>query len=181
MDDFSWGSTRKVEGEGKLGGHGDKEGVFDSHAISMKRWSEWERERRYKAGTRSHESPFESIQRTDSPQYSTNRNSIISSAETFVSQGGHPQDPFYRAATSPGGYSTPSPNLGGRRVDSVQILELPAPLSATPQNQPYQHIPSSTNVYETADPGSLHNYEASPYQSSSSENIHQTNAGPGDD
>ena len=30
FDDFSWGETRKVAGDGVDGGHGDKEGEFDS-------------------------------------------------------------------------------------------------------------------------------------------------------
>lgn len=45
FDDFSWGETRTVAG-GDKGAHGDKEGVFDSSSIVMKRWREWERERR---------------------------------------------------------------------------------------------------------------------------------------
>ena len=37
FDDFSWGETRKIEGEAaKETGHGDKEGVFDSSSIVMK-------------------------------------------------------------------------------------------------------------------------------------------------
>jgi hypothetical protein len=39
FDDFSWGETRKIEGEGAAKpetGHGDKEGVFDSTSIVMK-------------------------------------------------------------------------------------------------------------------------------------------------
>lgn len=48
FDDFSWGQTRVVagEGEGKGGGHGEKEGEFDTSAITMRKWNEWERERR---------------------------------------------------------------------------------------------------------------------------------------
>ncbi|KAI9483316.1 MAG: chitin synthase-domain-containing protein [Benjaminiella poitrasii] len=48
FDDFSWGDTRKVEGAetDKKGGHADKEGEFDSSAITMKKWSEYEKERR---------------------------------------------------------------------------------------------------------------------------------------
>lgn len=45
FDDFSWGETRTVAG-GDKGVHGDKEGVFDSSSIVMKRWREWERDRR---------------------------------------------------------------------------------------------------------------------------------------
>ncbi|ORX43850.1 hypothetical protein DM01DRAFT_253733 [Hesseltinella vesiculosa] len=48
FDDFSWGDTRKVEGEAKGENHGDKDGEFDSSAFVMKRWFEFERERRIK-------------------------------------------------------------------------------------------------------------------------------------
>ncbi|ORX47511.1 hypothetical protein DM01DRAFT_266728 [Hesseltinella vesiculosa] len=46
FDDFSWGETRKVEGEDKEKSHGDKEGEFDSSVITMKKWSDYEKERR---------------------------------------------------------------------------------------------------------------------------------------
>ncbi|KAJ1954451.1 hypothetical protein IWQ62_005755 [Dispira parvispora] len=48
FDDFSWGQTRMVEGEGKDKGHGDKDGEFDSSKIVMKRWCEFEAEKRRK-------------------------------------------------------------------------------------------------------------------------------------
>ena len=46
FDDFSWGETRKVEGE--IGGHdhSKKDGVFDANSVQLKRWHEWEKERR---------------------------------------------------------------------------------------------------------------------------------------
>ncbi|KAI7818860.1 chitin synthase-domain-containing protein [Gamsiella multidivaricata] len=52
FDDFTWGQTRKVQGEddGKAEVHGGKEGEFDSSQIVMKRWCEFEREKRIKLG-----------------------------------------------------------------------------------------------------------------------------------
>ncbi|KAG0261984.1 Chitin synthase, class 3, partial [Linnemannia exigua] len=52
FDDFSWGQTRKVQGEGdpKTDVHGGKEGEFDSSKIVMKKWCEFEREKRIKLG-----------------------------------------------------------------------------------------------------------------------------------
>ncbi|KAJ3042952.1 Chitin synthase, class 3 [Rhizophlyctis rosea] len=44
FDDFSWGETRKVEGEQKGDDHGKKEGQFESGAVVMKKWIEWERD-----------------------------------------------------------------------------------------------------------------------------------------
>jgi chitin synthase len=44
FDDFSWGQTRKVEGETKDEGHGaGKAGKFE--AVPMRRWEDWERSR----------------------------------------------------------------------------------------------------------------------------------------
>lgn len=58
FDDFSWGQTRMVAGESAAANHGDKEGEFDSSHIVMKRWAEFERERRWKSGTVSRDSMF---------------------------------------------------------------------------------------------------------------------------
>ena len=46
FDDFSWGETRKVEGENHKEGHGDSDGQRMESAIPLKKWEEWERERR---------------------------------------------------------------------------------------------------------------------------------------
>lgn len=45
FDDFSWGDTRTIEG-GDKGGHDETSGEFDSSQIVMKRWRDFERERR---------------------------------------------------------------------------------------------------------------------------------------
>ena len=50
FDDFSWGETRKVEGDNG-DDHSKKEGVFDASSIPLKRWHEYERE--YRAATGS--------------------------------------------------------------------------------------------------------------------------------
>lgn len=47
FDDFTWGETRKVQGEAK-DSHGEKEGEFDSSKITMKKWTEFERDRMIK-------------------------------------------------------------------------------------------------------------------------------------
>ncbi|KAI9487953.1 chitin synthase-domain-containing protein [Zychaea mexicana] len=51
FDDFSWGDTRKVEGSGggDKHGHGDKEGEFDASRATMKKWSDYEKERRIRS------------------------------------------------------------------------------------------------------------------------------------
>ncbi|KAF9310156.1 Chitin synthase, class 3 [Podila horticola] len=51
FDDFTWGQTRKVQGEDTAkDNHGSKEGEFDSSKIVMKKWCEFEREKRIKLG-----------------------------------------------------------------------------------------------------------------------------------
>ncbi|RFU23782.1 hypothetical protein B7463_g12556, partial [Scytalidium lignicola] len=48
FDDFSWGDTRKTAGETTKGGH-ENDGEFDSSKITMKRWGEFEKERRLRS------------------------------------------------------------------------------------------------------------------------------------
>lgn len=49
FDDFSWGDTRKTAGEKTHKGGIEYEGEFDSSKITMKRWAEFERDRRNRA------------------------------------------------------------------------------------------------------------------------------------
>ncbi|BCS21215.1 chitin synthase CHS3 [Aspergillus puulaauensis] len=65
FDDFSWGDTRKTAGE-KDKGHEDGEGEFDSSKITMKRWRDFEKDRRLKTQTTwqppvGHHVPYESF------------------------------------------------------------------------------------------------------------------------
>lgn len=46
FDDFSWGETRKTEGQKTKKAGIEYEGEFDSSKITMKRWGEFERDRR---------------------------------------------------------------------------------------------------------------------------------------
>ncbi|KAF8332603.1 chitin synthase-domain-containing protein [Cantharellus anzutake] len=45
FDDFSWGQTRKVAGEGKDQGHGADGTVSAANAVPLRRWEDWERSR----------------------------------------------------------------------------------------------------------------------------------------
>jgi len=49
FDDFSWGDTRKTAGEKTKKAGIEYEGEFDSTKITMKRWGEFERERRQRS------------------------------------------------------------------------------------------------------------------------------------
>ncbi|RPA89606.1 chitin synthase [Choiromyces venosus 120613-1] len=69
FDDFSWGDTRKVAGETTKKAGIEYEGEFDSSKIVMKRWADFERERRQRlpqsgwapqpAGSWSHHQGYE--------------------------------------------------------------------------------------------------------------------------
>ncbi|GAA5969686.1 hypothetical protein JCM11641_008005 [Rhodosporidiobolus odoratus] len=102
MDDFSWGQTRKIEGEtAGEDAHGGKEGVFDSSHISLKRWADWERDRRYRTGSGLHsrDSTFNDAPgsgapfRQSSPGRGSNRMSIVSSSDTYTSESAGPRLP----------------------------------------------------------------------------------------
>lgn len=45
FDDFSWGETRKVEGEGKQTGHDDAGTLAEGTQVPLRRWEDWERSR----------------------------------------------------------------------------------------------------------------------------------------
>ncbi|KAJ7261281.1 chitin synthase-domain-containing protein [Mycena haematopus] len=131
FDDFSWGQTRMVEGgegKGAKGGvEGDKEGEFDSTHIVMKRWAEFERERRWKSGTTSRE---------DEEDYAYNRNnrySLASNSDQVHAPSAGVGDTSTvetgsgsATASAAGGYASPR-----QRHDSAALLMLPQPLAVS--------------------------------------------------
>ncbi|KAG8904836.1 Chitin synthase, class 3 [Tulasnella sp. 403] len=152
FDDFSWGQTRMVAGE-KGGGHlGDKEGEFDSSHIVMKRWAEFERDRRAQMNmgpvvyNHSRDSTFYDVQRTESPRRDSKRFSVVSAADSEAQYMGRPQPPYANTPTGPydpegspaSTYHTPS-----RRGD----LMLPAPLAVgqrkLDEDHPYNNVVES--------------------------------------
>ena len=95
----------------------------------MKRWADFERDRRYRSGSHSRDSTYDNlVQRSGSPQRAMNdRYSVISSAETYQSaSGGNSTEALYRRG-SPAPASESGQLPGPRRP---QQLELPAPLSS---------------------------------------------------
>ncbi|KAG8946226.1 Chitin synthase, class 3 [Tulasnella sp. 424] len=171
FDDFSWGQTRMVAGE-KAGDdkHGDKDGEFDSSHIVMKRWAEFERDRRFKSGTHSRDSTYgDVIQRTgtgaDTPRRESRRFSVVSGSEVsdaFASRG----LPF---GNPPMGFDSEAANSPHYR--SRGDLMLPAPLSvAMPPRTKFGRdgspVSSATRVdeepYNVYDTGSNHRLIPSP-------------------
>jgi chitin synthase len=115
FDDFSWGETRKLSGGDGKADHGDKEGEFDSTHIVMKRWAEFERERRWKSGSQSRDSAY-GYERSSPKRYS-----LVSATDTGVTPSGN-----YDASTAE------SHAYARHRADSNQLLSLPAPLGVRP-------------------------------------------------
>ncbi|KAK6463935.1 chitin-UDP acetyl-glucosaminyl transferase 3 [Scheffersomyces coipomensis] len=56
FDDFSWGETRTIAGEDK-GEHGGSAGTFDYSSITMKRWREYERDRKIQEANNNSNNP----------------------------------------------------------------------------------------------------------------------------
>ncbi|TFK42082.1 glycosyltransferase family 2 protein [Crucibulum laeve] len=139
FDDFSWGETRKVLGD-KGGDHGDKEGEFDSTHIVMKRWAEFERERRWKSGSASRDSTYYE-KKTDSNRYSLASNSDA----THTPPGGY--DANTMDSTNYGNVPYVPPRA---RHDSNAVLMLPTPLSV-PSSRPMMSGSSSTVARSSED------------------------------
>lgn len=179
MDDFSWGATRIVQGDKKESGHGDADGKFDPSDIVMKRWADFERERRWRSGTHSRDSTYDVVQRTGSPDRAgSTRYSVVSSDtyhsnpstaqhEAMYGRGGllsgaaaHGQE------SSDQGHARAASGSARARLDSVPLLELPAPLGPNAAGgQPKSTAPGSVTVARPR--------ESSPAASS---NQHSSNA-----
>ncbi|KAI0257240.1 chitin synthase-domain-containing protein [Lactifluus subvellereus] len=136
FDDFSWGQTRQVSGD-KGGNHGDKEGEFDSSNIVMKRWAEFERERRWKSGAQSRDSTYYDP-KINSPK--RNRQSSVSNTDT----GATPSQGF-DASTMESLANAAGPRP---RYDSSQLLTLPAPLAL---NRPATTSASSPSIARSSE------------------------------
>ncbi|TFY54912.1 hypothetical protein EVJ58_g8581 [Rhodofomes roseus] len=136
FDDFSWGQTRQVAGDKAGGNHGDKEGEFDSTHIVMKRWAEFERERRWKSGTQSRDSTVFDY-RSYSPKRGDSRRPSMSSMA----------DPQYNQQYDSETYESSNMPPSRPRKDSNQLLMLPAPLAV---NSRQPHLPATTPSVSTS-------------------------------
>ncbi|KAH9934076.1 chitin synthase-domain-containing protein [Epithele typhae] len=106
-----WNGTRQVAGEGKDADHGDKEGEFDSSHIVMKRWAEFERDRRHQPALPR--DSYDPPKRPDGHRYS-----MVSTPEYSPQQ-------FDQSTYESSYASSPRP----RHDSSGQVLMLPTPLS----------------------------------------------------
>ncbi|QRV93872.1 chitin synthase [Ceratobasidium sp. AG-Ba] len=143
FDDFSWGETRKVEGEGKDTGHGDGEGV--AAQVPLRRWEDWERsrlrklrreEKRRREFERAH-GQFNNGLRADESYYDGNSDtvSIVSSEDDMWAHqvGGYNEQSSH--------YPPPPVTLnrpdgakrGGGRTDSDEGFDSPPPVPPLPR------------------------------------------------
>ncbi|KAI1316586.1 Chitin synthase, class 3 [Mortierella claussenii] len=134
FDDFSWGQTRMVAGEVAGADHGGKEGQFDSSHITMKRWGEWEKERRQKAAILAGlPTPQFLVSDSGEDWMSQVREEELSDESSSSRKTGDSSQPFARHMTSgssgsTGGYSL-SDNLvyPAPGMDSIPLLNMHAP------------------------------------------------------
>ena len=149
MDDFSWGATRVVQGDKGGGNHGDAEGKFDPSNIVMKRWAEFERERRLKSGTHSRDSTYDIVQRTGSPDRAGSTRYSMVSSDTFHSNPSQQDSVFNRPTTGllSSAHTQESSETGRStarsRLDNVPLLELPAPLAPDAANKRSSAAPAA--------------------------------------
>jgi chitin synthase len=80
FDDFSWGETRKVEGEAKDTGHGGGSGVANLPVVPMRRWEDWERSRLRKL--RREERRRRDFERTHPTGYMTGDRDFLAAPDT---------------------------------------------------------------------------------------------------
>jgi hypothetical protein len=144
FDDFSWGATRVVAGEKKDKGHGDADGKFDSSALVMKKWEEWEADRTgrkimNKSGSRSNLKTPDFKQNFDNGSFTSlspppafgnafqDRKMYGSSSSLLL-----PLNSPYRPSSvviSRGGTPTGSPRLGPYHIPPSNAHELNRPAS----------------------------------------------------
>ncbi|KAI9318391.1 chitin synthase-domain-containing protein [Dichotomocladium elegans] len=136
FDDFSWGDTRKVEGannDAEKQGHGDKEGEFDAARVPMKKWSDFEKERRTAAIAMGLH------QQQQNSDMSTGSSSTLSSSSQhdLVLPASPPPPPLPVAAPAGGGVRQ-QPQFQKRRSSPMALLPTAGPNMAQQQQQQQQ-------------------------------------------
>ncbi|KAG9325968.1 hypothetical protein KVV02_005812 [Mortierella alpina] len=133
FDDFSWGATRLVAGEVAGADHGGKDGQFDSSHITMKRWGEWEKERRQKAAILAGlPTPQFLVSDSGEDWMSHLREEELSDESSSSRKTGDSSQPFatrHMTSSSSGGYSLSDPSSypGPGMMDSIPLLNMHAP------------------------------------------------------
>jgi chitin synthase len=119
FDDFSWGETRKVEGEAKGEGHGAGSGTFNGSSVPLRRWEDWERSRLRKL--KREERRRRDFDRMHPAGYISSENDLLSARNEARSQYGDGSDTHSVVSSEDDHYG---PQIGGYNENNAQF---PAP------------------------------------------------------
>jgi chitin synthase len=126
FDDFSWGETRKVEGEAKGEGHGPGSGTFDGSSVPLRRWEDWERSRLRKL--KREERRRRDFDRMHPAGYISSENDLLSARNDARSQYGDGSDTHSVVSSEDDHYG---PQIGGYNENNVQFPAPPVGLFAS--------------------------------------------------
>lgn len=148
FDDFSWGQTRMVAGETAGHDHSTKEGQFDSSHITMKRWGEWEKERRRKAALLAG-LPAPQFLVSDTEDWMGQvREEELSDESSNSHKTGDSSQPFARQTTNGStttGYTlTDTPINSGPGLDSIPLMNMHAPTPGGTIGRQSMYVPSQS-------------------------------------
>ncbi|KAG2131424.1 glycosyltransferase family 2 protein [Suillus bovinus] len=122
FDDFSWGETRKVEGETKGEGHGAGSGTFDGSSVPLRRWEDWERSRLRKL--KREERRRRDFDRMHPAGY-ISENDLLSARSEARSPYGDGSDTYSFVSSEDDHYG---PQIGGYNENNAQFPAPPAGL-----------------------------------------------------
>jgi chitin synthase len=142
FDDFSWGETRKVEGETKGDDHSKAEGQFDSSKIPLKRWEDYER-KRIRTNKRR-ERKERQIREMGATHFAPGSGGHNDDTQSDISGGAPPMHYFDPSKEAPvksgsGYYPTFTPQMSPAPLPNQQSPLPPHP----PQQQQWQQPPLS--------------------------------------
>ncbi|KAH6565117.1 hypothetical protein BASA62_007500 [Batrachochytrium salamandrivorans] len=85
FDDFTWGDTRKVEGESKQLDHSNQEGSYKIGSVQLKKWAEWENDRRCAMQLELHDAQLRFRQLVgNDPRLSNGNTNVIQSGQFYL-------------------------------------------------------------------------------------------------
>lgn len=146
FDDFSWGETRKVEGETK-DDHSKKDGVFDPSKVPLKRWEDYERKRlrankrreRKERQMREMMGPAHLLHSTAPPEEDESRRGLLTAEDDDMSQMSYHTD--ISNNPPPAHYFDPSKEAPAKAGSGYYPTYRPQSMAPPPVTQPQQQPP----------------------------------------
>lgn len=129
-----------MAGNAKETNHGDKEGEFDSSKITMKRWADYEKDRKIRIATEAGLPPPKFVDRASRLDIFKDSSLASNTYRKAGSTGSSDSDlPFNQSEYIPAGYSGRRHTRNG----SVELLRLPSPGPNTPaqSKHPLPEVP----------------------------------------